>query len=221
MEIANAAGINRISPMRTGHWVRAGAKDPAAAQAQDVLHISTEARQALAQEQEASPIEKALEAVAQEDVQAWMGDWQARHRLEVNWNATVDPDHSVYAKSYMESLVRQYDSVRQTIEAYYAEGHQENLRFANPYNHLVEKYRYSASPYFKADMTEAQRQMAFRQEEALLWGGRLALNDPWALAGSGGVLDGQKVDDTARTYAQSVVDGLIAEYKKANGIEEY
>lgn len=220
MEIANAAGINRISPMRTGHWVRAGAKDPAAAQAQDVLHISTEARQALAQEQEASPIEKALEAVAQEDVQAWMGDWQARHRLEVNWNATVDPDHSVYAKSYMDSLVRQYDSVRQTIEAYYAEGHQENLRFSNPHNHLVEKYKFSGSPYFRGDWSQAQRDMAFRQEEALLWGGRLALNDPWALAAHGGVPQAGDVENTARAYAQSVVDGLIAEYKKANGIEE-
>ena len=51
-------------------------------------------------------------------------------------------------------------------------------------------------------------------------GGRLALNDPWALAASGGVPKGEDVEKTARDYAQSVIDGLTAAYKKASGVQE-
>lgn len=209
-----------MPPLKAAFWARQKPDGGAPAGARDEAVISGGAKQALAEEEEPSPVEKALRGTTREDVQAWMKDWQTQHQLDVNWNAVVDPDHSIYAKSYMESLARQYDETRQTVEAYYQEGHQENLRFSNPYNHLVEKYKFSGSPYFKGDWSQAQRDMAFRQEEALLQGGRVALNDPWALAASGGVPNGEAVDKAARAYAQSVIDGLIAGYKKANGVEE-
>lgn len=219
MNFAVNRNTGPVSPMRSAAWARpeAGAQEPAPGP-RDAVSISGEARQALEGE-ELSPVEEALKGATQEQVQAWMEEWQTQHQLEVNWNAVVDPDHSIYAKSYMESLVCQYDKTRQAVEAYYQEGHQENLRFSNPYNHLVEKYKFSGSPYFKGDWSQAQRDMAFRQEEALLRGGRVVLNDPWALAASGGVPDGEAVDKAARAYAQSVLDQLIAKYKQTKGIE--
>lgn len=212
---------NRLSPMKTAQWAPSRPADGEGRKpAQDQVDISQAGKDSLDNGEALSPIEQAIRNTSKEDFTAQLEAWRQEHKLEVNWNATVDPDHSIYAKAYMEKLACQYEDARRTIESYYAEGHQENLRFANPYNHLVEKYKYSGSPYFMADMSQAQRDMAFRQEEALLRGGRVALNDPWALAASGGVPRGEDVEAAARSYAQSVLDELIAQYKKDKNILE-
>ncbi len=220
MSISIHSQTGKLSPMGTGRWASSQtAGKPGRVPERDQAAISPAGREALEGAQELSPLERALQNTTQEQVQAWMADWSAQHQLEVNWDAAVDPDHSIYAKAYMESLASQLDQCRRTVEAYYQEGHQENLRFSNPYNHLVEKYQYSGSPYFRGDWSEAQRAMAFRQERALLWGGRVALNDPWALAASGGVPSGQAVESAARQAAREALDGLIAQYKKEHGVE--
>ncbi|MEY8311926.1 hypothetical protein AALA61_07980 [Oscillospiraceae bacterium 42-9] len=220
MSISIHSQTGKLSPMGTGRWASSQtAGEPGRVPERDQAAISPAGREALEGAQELSPLERALQNTTQEQVQAWMADWSAQHQLEVNWDAAVDPDHSIYAKAYMDGLASQMDQSRRTIEAYYQEGHQENLRFSNPYNHLVEKYQYSGSPYFRGDWSEAQRAMAFRQERALLWGGRVALNDPWALAASGGVPSGQAVESAARQAAREALDGLIAQYKKEHGVE--
>lgn len=220
MSISILDQTGRVSQMKSARWAppRPAGK-PEQAPDQDRASISQAGRDSLEAAEEPSPLERALQNASQEQIQAWMADWSAQHQLEVNWDAAVDPDHSIYAKAYMESLASQLDQCRRTVEAYYQEGHQENLRFSNPYNHLVEKYQYSGSPYFRGDWSEAQRAMAFRQERALLWGGRVALNDPWALASSGGVPSGEAVESAARQAARDVLDGLIAQYKREHGIE--
>lgn len=219
MDIRINENISRISSMKTGVWAKPSADpDPTPSSGQDEIQISPEGRQTLGGE-ELSPLEEALQSTTREDIMGWMSEWKSQHTLTANWDAAVDPDGSLYAKAYMDSLAQQHDQARQTVEAYYAEEHQENLRFSNPHNHLVEKYKFSGSPYFRKDMSEAQRKMAFRQEEALLWGGRVALNDPWAMAASGGVLQGEDVEGTARAYARNVLDGLIQDYKALHGIE--
>lgn len=217
-------GMENVKPMRIGSYamIRKGAADPAKPQ-EDQITISQEGRDANASQEadeEFVKLEHLLSGTDENgELRAQLEAWKQSHPLEVNWNAVVDPDGSVRAKAYMESLVSQCESMRRTVEDYYQEGHQENLSFSNPYNHLVEKYKYSGSPYFRGDMDQAQRDMAFRQEEALLRGGRVALNDPWALAASGGAPKEEDLEKTARDYAQSVIDGLIAEYKKQNGLE--
>lgn len=209
-----------VSPMKTGAWARPQASSAAQRHQEDQLTISQAGREACAQTQAESSLEQMLPGATQEDFMAQLQTWRDEHQLEVNWNAAVDPDGSIYAKAYMESLVSQYDGIRQTVEEYYAEGHQENLGFADPYSHLVEKYRYSGSPYFCADMTQAQRDMAFEQEKALLLGGRVRLNDPWALAAIGGVPKGETVEEIARQAARDVINGLIAQRKEALGLGE-
>lgn len=224
MDIRVSSGTGYASPLKGGvRSGKSGRPSPLSTSNTDRVEISAEAkekRQAVLAEDRFSQMETLADGPNKDALMAQIQDWRQSHQLEVNWNATVDPDGSIYAKSYVESLVCQYEGLRGTIEAYYQEGHQENLRFSNPHNHLVEKYKFSGSPYFRGDMTEAQRNMAFRQEEALLWGGRVALNDPWALAASGGVPQARDVEQTARDYAQSVIDEWIAMYKKANGIQE-
>lgn len=212
---------SRLSPMKAAQWAPSRPVDGEDRKpAQDRVDISQAGKDSLDNGEALSPIERAIRNTTKEDFMAQLDAWRQEHKLEVNWNATVDPDGSIYAKAYMDGLASQYEKDRRTIEAYYAQGHQENLRFANPYNHLVEKYKYSGSPYFMGDLPQAQRDMAFRQEEALLRGGRVALNDPWALAASGGVPRGKDVEANARAYAQSVLDDLIAQYKKDKNIIE-
>ena len=92
----NVNNINQISPMKTMRWAKP--KDE-----------TSEAPDAPGKEPEGglSPIEKALQGTTKEEVTAWMDKWQAQHPLEINWNATVDPDGSAYSKAYFESMSTQ------------------------------------------------------------------------------------------------------------------
>ena len=218
----NVSDVNRISPMKTMRWARAGevkSSSGSAAGGQDSVVISQEGRDSLTGQEELSPIEKALQSTTREEIAGWMKEWESEHPLEVNWNATVDPDGSAYAKAYFDSIVSQLDGARQTIEDYYADAHRENLSFADPYMHITEKYKYSGSPYFRSDWSQAQRDMAFRQETALLRGGRVVLNDIWALGGRK-LPNAEESQEIARSHARSVIDEMAAEYKRSHGIEE-
>lgn len=141
-------------------------------------------------------------------------------QLEINWNEVVDPGGQIYSKTYVESLLGQYEKASATIEAYYAKAHQENLAFDNPHAHILQKYRISDSPYFQSDMAQPEREMAFRQERALLWGDHVALNDPYAMASSGGALYARDADQIARQAAQDKVDELIRARKEAADLQE-
>lgn len=144
--------------------------------------------------------------------------------LEINWNAAVDPDGSIYAKAYAESIVMQYQEAEKNIMEYYSGAHKENLSFDNPYNHIYAKYisndLFPESQYFRSDMSEQERKMAFYQERAMLWGSHVNLNDPYALASYGGVLTMDKVESTARKYAKEKLDILIRERKEALNIDD-
>lgn len=144
--------------------------------------------------------------------------------LEINWNAAVDPDGSIYAKAYAESIVMQYQEAEKNIMEYYSGAHKENLSFDNPYNHIYAKYisndLFPESRYFRSDMSEQERKMAFYQERAMLWGSHVNLNDPYALASYGGVLTMDKVESTARKYAKEKLDILIRERKEALNIDD-
>lgn len=74
------------------------------------------------------------------------------------------------------------------------------------------------SPYYRADMSEAERKMALYQEKALLLGGRVTLGDPYALASSGGTINIKDADRIAHQAARDRIDELTSEYKRANGI---
>lgn len=144
---------------------------------------------------------------------------------EWHYRKIVDPDGKIYSLTYVESLLRQYQCEENTIKAYYAEAHQDNLskgsiQAARDYISL--KYTgfglLVGSPYYRADMLEAERKMAFDQETALLLGGSIALGDPYALASSGGAINIKDADQIAHQAARDRIDELINEYKRSNGI---
>lgn len=130
-------------------------------------------------------------------------------QLKTNPNAEVDPDGKIYAAAYVEGLVTRYKETEMAIREYYADAHRENLTFDAPSDHISEKYLCENSRYFKKEMPRSERLMAYHQERALLFGGSLALNDPYALAAKGGVPKFGDVEKYARQYAQSKIDALI------------
>lgn len=144
---------------------------------------------------------------------------------EWHYRKIVDPEGKIYSAAYVESLLRQYQCAEDTIKAYYAEAHQDNLSrgsITSAMNYLSLKYtefgRLVGSPYYRADMSEAEREMALHQERALLLGTRVDLGDPYALASSGGPINIKDADRIAYQAARDKIDELISEYKRANGI---
>ena len=144
---------------------------------------------------------------------------------EWHYRKIVDPDGKIYSLTYAESLLRQYQCAENTIKEYYAKAHQDNLSqgsITDSMNYLSMKYTEfglrMGSPYYRADMSEAERKMALYQEKALLLGGRVTLGDPYALASSGGTINIKDADRIAHQAARDRIDELISEYKRANGI---
>ncbi|MCI9037563.1 MAG: hypothetical protein HFF80_07355 [Oscillospiraceae bacterium] len=145
---------------------------------------------------------------------------------EANLRRKVDPDGKIYGAAFVEGIVRQYQEMETQIRDYYADAHKESMSYKDPYNHILQKYVFDASspfgqsPFFRSDMSKAERDWAFRQERAILWGSNIALNDPYALAAHGGVKNIEEIDANAHQYAQAKLDGLIAEYKQAHGLAD-
>ena len=62
---------------------------------------------------------------------------------EWHYRKIVDPDGKIYSLTYVESLLRQYQSAENTIEEYYAKAHQDNLSqgsITDGMNYLSMKY---------------------------------------------------------------------------------
>lgn len=155
---------------------------------------------------------------------------EMKGRLEVDEEANlrrkVDPDGKIYGAAFVEGIIKQYQEMEAQIKDYYSEAHRESMSYDDPYGHILQKYLFDAdspfgqSPFFRSDMSKSERDWAFRQERAMLWGGNITLNDPYALAAHGGVKKIDEIDANARQYAQSKLDGLIAEYKREHGIKD-
>ena len=124
--------------------------------------------------------------------------------LVINQNRDIDPDGSIALKTYMQAYAQPAVNARKTIENYYAEAHAENSSypFLKGLEHITEKYKRPDSAIFRSDLTQAQRDMAYRQERALLTGARLTLFDPYALASISGL-------QTAQASHQSAMQAVM------------
>jgi len=137
-----------------------------------------------------------------------IAEFRARQQdmsLVINQNRDIDPDGSIVLQTYMRAYAQLAADARKAIESYYAEAHAENSSypFLQGLEHIAEKYKLSDSGIFRGNMTEAQRDMAYRQERALLTGARLTLFDPYALASIGGM-------QTAQASHQNAMQVVLA-----------
>lgn len=132
--------------------------------------------------------------------------------LVINENRAVDPDGSIALQTYLRAYAQPAIDARKTIAEFYADAHKENSSypFVQGLEHIAQKYKRFDSAIFRADLSQEQRDMFYRQERALLTGARLTLFDPYALASVGGLQNAQ----TSHQIALKAVQAKMNELRK-------
>ncbi|MDE6282301.1 MAG: hypothetical protein K2M15_11055 [Oscillospiraceae bacterium] len=234
MDITFNPKAGQISPLRSARFATPEEKETksAAQKPEDQLEISQQGREASAKsegevgfDEMAEELEAYLSSMTKEDFMSMVREQLGEPKqLEINWNAQVDPDGSVWAKGYIDSLVSQVNTARNAIEDYYADAYQDALNsplgsaLPDQLNYIAAKYQCSWSDYFDGSMPADQRQWTYNQVKAMLTGSRVKLNDPFALAGRG--LNVKSMDEIARKAATDKIEELIRQAKADAGIVE-
>ena len=192
----------------------------AAGQSQDQLELSQEGRQVSAQAEKA-----ALLDMTKEDIMSMAQEQLEEQRLEINWNASVDPDGQIWCKAYFDSYTTQAvqfrDTAENAIQDYYAAPYQEALN--NPLgsslpqqlNFIAAKYQCSWSDFFDASIPADQRQWTYTQVRAMLTGTGLRLNDPFALKDIS-IPTVEETSKIAKQEADNTISQLVRQAKEQN-----
>lgn len=207
---------NQIPSLRTGHFPK-GEKDMAAAVPtpnSDQITISQEGRDRM--EALADQVASQLNAMTKEDFMDLVKQAQRdnQNKLEVDAYRMVDPDGSIGRKAYFESYIGQLMDAENTIKSYYAGAYEEAA--SAPIDGLAfisGKYRCSWSDYFDSEIPEKERQWTHRQLWAMLTDSHVALNDPYALAASGGAKTAVQMDEVAQQAVKDKLDALVNQYE--------
>ena len=226
MNISLNAASGGISPtalqMQTGKTQKTGSS--ARTFRSDQIIISSEGREAAQAAQPDSAADELARILDEKPETVWAAIEAApKQELEINYVATVDPDHTIWTRAYCDALLEQYQKDEQTIRDYYAGEHAKNssMPLMDALWYLNHKYLdpYSSFPEFRSDMSRDERLMAYQQERSLLIRGRIyTYNDPYALASTGGPSNFFDMDPKAREAADAKIEALIQEYKQAHGI---
>lgn len=99
--------------------------------------------------------------------------------------------------------------MEETIKGYYASAYEEAV--SGPIDSLAfisGKYLCAWSDYFDSSMPSMERQWTHSQLWAMLTDSHVALNDPYALAASGGPKTVEQMDEVARQAVRDKLDAL-------------
>lgn len=225
MDIIFDPRAGQISPMRTARFAAPEKKAAQAAeQSQDRLELSSKGRQAAA---EAPSPDQSWVNMTRDELMSMVREQLGEQKLEVNWNATVDPDGQIWCKSYFDSYISQItefrDAAEGAIKDYYAGAFQEALNsplgrdLPSQLNFIAAKYQCSWSSYFDAGMPAGERQWTYTQVRAMLTGSGLRLNDPYALKDIH-VPTVEETSKIARQAADDKINELVRQAKEASGI---
>lgn len=226
------------------------AKGRTSANSRDVVTISAQAREAMAnlpENQETVPekLEGLFSGTCTPEMIAGLEDLP-QQTLEMSWWEKFGEEigmsgaevYQIAKDTYYHTYVQRMMDRRETIEAYYAGAHAETMSHANamalknhsdPFmealDYIAQKYLWSPDlkllklnqpEYFRWDMGEEERRIAYDQERRLLFGVPVTLNDPYALASVGGV---PYVKDEEEIAKQAARDKLEELRKQAQGGE--
>lgn len=235
MDITFNPLARQISSIRTGRFAVSEEKEvKAAGQSQDQMEISQEGRQAAA-ESEGEPgldqfcktLETTLSGVTKDGLMSMVREQLGEQKLEVNWNATVDPDGQIWCRAYFDSYVSQVTQFRDTAESaikdYYSGAYREALNnplgqdLPSQLNFIAAKYQCSWSDYFDASMSAGERQWTYTQVRAMLTGTGLRLNDPFALKDIH-IPTAEETTKIAKQAADNRISELVRQAKATSGI---
>ena len=218
----------QIRPIQTGRFAVSEEEGKrVSGQTGDKVEFSSEGRQAAAEMPDFDQgLEKLdLSHMTKDEFMSKIRTQLGEQNLEVNWNATVDPDGQIWCKSYFDSYVSQVTEFRASAESaikdYYADAYQEALDssfgkdLSGQLNFIAAKYNCSWSEYFDASMPVGERQWAYTQVRAMLTGTGLRLNDPYALKGLH-IPDNEEITKIAKQFANDTISELVRQAKEAN-----
>lgn len=232
MDITFNPKASQISPMRAARFFASEEKaGQAVEQSQDKIEISHEGQQAAAEapdvDQGWKKLEDTLGSMTKDEFMSMVRKQLGEQKLEVNWNATVDPDGQIWCKAYFDSYVSQVtqfrDTAEGTIQDYYNGAYQEALNsplgrdLPGQLNFIAAKYQCSWSDYFDASMPAGERQWTYAQVRAMLTGTDLRLNDPYALKNIH-IPTNEETTKIATQAADDKINELVFQAKKASGI---
>ncbi|MCI8668107.1 MAG: hypothetical protein HFI34_01085 [Lachnospiraceae bacterium] len=181
--------------------------------AKDEAIISEEGREGL---------ESHLNAMSKEDFMEMYRQWKNENPLELEVDSLgsyrkVDPDGTIATKIYFETYIGQLEENRKTIEAYYADACQEAMYSplgngtTAALSYIAGRYLCSWSGYFNGNMPADERKWSYIQLSSMINGTGVALNDPYALAASGGPKTVEEMDKIARQAVKEKLDALLEE----------
>lgn len=219
MDITSIYQAGRTSPMRTARAAAPEVKEQATPdRSQDKIEISQEGSQTSAG--------LSLNGMTAEGFMTHVYQQLGEQKLEVNWNAAVDPDGQIWCRAYFDSYVSQAAQFRDTAESaiknYYAGAYQEALNsplgrdLPGQLNFLAAKYQCSWSDYFNASIPAGERQWTYTQVRAMLTGTGLRLDDPYALKD----LHIPTAEETAKIARQAADDKISALVQQAKAAEK-
>lgn len=222
MDVMFNPSARPISPMQAARSAAPEEKAAkAAGQSLDQMEISQEGRQ--------STVNLNLNGMTMEDFIAQAHQQLGEQKLEVNWNATVDPDGQIWCKTYFDSYVSQVTQFRDTAESaikeYYSGAYREALNnplgqdLPSQLNFIASKYQCSWSDYFDASIPANERQWTYAQVRAMLTGTGLKLNDPFALKDIH-IPTAEETTKIAKQAADNRISKLVRQTKEASGISD-
>lgn len=216
MDITSILQAGQLSPMRPAKFTApADQEQTTPGCSLDRMDISQGGRQAADLNLNGITAEAFMEQVHQQ-----LGE----QKLEVNWNAAVDPDGQIWCRAYFDSYVSQAtqfrDAAESAIKSHYAGAYQEALNsplgrdLTGQLNFLAAKYQCSWSDYFDASIPAGERQWTYTQVRAMLTNTGLRLNDPYALKDIH-VPTAEETSKTARQAADDKISALVQQAKAA------
>lgn len=216
MNITRNTDNYQISSMRTIHFAVAKNKNITEnhTSSRDQVILSQEGRNNL--EVLADKVENQLSKMTKKDFINMLKQWQSENqpKLEGDPYWKVDPDGSIARKIYFESYLGQLKDMEIQIQSYYADAYKEAV--SAPINSLAfisGKYLCDWSDYYDSNLPKQERQWIYHQLWAMLTDSNIALNDPYALASSGGTKTVEEMDRIAKQAVKDKLDLFIKESK--------
>ena len=229
MDITFNPQAGQISPMRTARFAAPEKEEvQAAGQSQDIMEISHDGQRAAAEtpdfDQRWEKLDASLRSITKDEFMSVVQKQLGEQKLEVNWNATVDPDGQIWRESYFKSYVTQVTQFRENAESaikdYYADAYQEALHsplgsdLPDQLTFISAKYLCSWTDYFDTSMPAGQRQWAYTQVRAMLTGTGLRINDPYALKGLH-IPTSEETSKIAKQVADDTIQELVRQAQEA------
>lgn len=221
MDVTLNPAARRISTLYTAHFaetkeVQETKSETEPRSQQDQVSISQEGLTAASDgfDAMAKKIAAHLGTVTKEDFIGQIKQWQSENqiKLEVDPYRAVDPDGSIATKTYFESYLGQLQEQENTIKNYYAGAYEEATSAPiAPLTFISGKYLCDWSDYYDPSIPTKERQWTHHQLWAMLTDTQVALNDPYALAASGGPKTVDQMDAIARKAVKDKLDSLIKE----------